>query len=357
MSRSRKNWNHLVDETGNYYDISSSQGVKGRKGERGLTGAKGDDGRVGQKGVKGDEGPAGPVFIWKGTVPSSQDLPIALRGTNGWTYQAEDTGFFHVSNGDRSYSVIETLDLIKGDAGDRGVKGDEGDKGDEGEKGGKGEKGDPFTFADFTESQKEELKGEPGPQGEGGEKGDPLSFDDLDADQKEELKGEKGSPSDGAIPEVPNNNNLYLRQFNNWVSSARYRPQDSRTGLNINSVTGYGNPSYSVTNPLNRKYAFAVGSVAEGNSYAWTSFYILQDNHNCFARQSLYVKSFAENQGNGQEVAVKANLRSMRTALRQAISDAVDFDDLKSKLLTRLDLLEAEFQDADPNEPASDPAN
>ena len=341
MSRAKKNWDHLVDETGNYYDISSSQGVKGQKGSPGLTGPKGDDGQMGRKGTKGDIGPAGPLFIWKGRVPTSADLPPALPGTNGWTYQTEDTGFFHVSNGNRTYSIVESVDVVKGDKGNPGDKGDLGVKGEKGVIGVKGAKGEVGE------------KGEAGVDADKGQKGEA----GIDADKGE--KGDKGDDAEETIPEAPNDNKTYLRKFNSWVASSKFTPGDTRSGLNINSVSGVGNPSYSVTNPHNKKYALAVGSVAQGNSRAFTAFYVRQNNNNCFVRNTMFVKSFAEGSADegGREVAVKANLRSMRAALRQAVSEAVDFDDLKSKLITRLDSLEAELQDEDPNNPPSDPAD
>lgn len=50
----------------------------------------------------------------------------------------------------------------KGDTGEQGIQGIQGEKGDKGER---GEKGDPFTYADFTAEQLDDLKGENGKDG------------------------------------------------------------------------------------------------------------------------------------------------------------------------------------------------
>ena len=58
MSRSKKNWNELVDFYGNYLDLSNLKGVvgpKGGAGQKGDTGQKGDDGPDGPKGDAGAE--------------------------------------------------------------------------------------------------------------------------------------------------------------------------------------------------------------------------------------------------------------------------------------------------------------
>ena len=353
VGRSKKNWDHLVDETGNYYYIDPTLGIKGQKGGQGPIGMDGPKGEGGRQGPKGEQGEAGPVFLWKGRVPTAQDLPVAFPGTNGWTYQVEETGFFHVSNGNRTYSVVENFDLIKGNQGEEGQKGATGRPGDKGEPGRDGYKGEVGGIGGVGQKgQKGEVeKGQKGVLGTQGQKG-----------QKGEVeKGQKGAPGpegEANFPEPPQNNNLYLRKYGSWVSSDKYSPSDLRTGQNINSVTGSGNPSYSSTNPHNKKFAFAVGSVSPGNNYAWTTFYIRQGNNNCFMRNNLFVKSYAEGEGEGgQEVAVKANLRSMRTALLDAISESVDFDDLKAKLTTRLTALEVELQDSDPSDFPADPTN
>ena len=122
MGRSKKNWDHLVDQEGNYYDLTNALGPKGNQGDKGDPGQKGDRGRIGRRGLKGEPGvDAPPLFIWKGRVPTEADLPQAVPGTNGWTYQAEDTKYFYVSNADGTYTEVQNLDLIKGDSGDDGA--------------------------------------------------------------------------------------------------------------------------------------------------------------------------------------------------------------------------------------------
>lgn len=62
-------------------------------------------------------------------------------------------------------------------------------KGDVGEK---GEKGDPFTYEDFTEEQLASLKGEKGDKGQDGT----ITFEELTDEQKATLKGDKGDKGD-----------------------------------------------------------------------------------------------------------------------------------------------------------------
>ena len=156
MGRSKKNWDHLVDEEGNYYYIDPLNGIKGQKGATGRIGMTGQKGQTGGKGSKGDPGPASTLFLWKGRVPTEADLPPALRGTNGHTYQAIDSGYFYVSNGDRTYTLVEYLNAIKGEKGEDGFEGAEGPKGDQGPDGEKGDEGP------------EGEKGEPGAAGNDG---------------------------------------------------------------------------------------------------------------------------------------------------------------------------------------------
>lgn len=60
-------------------------------------------------------------------------------------------------------------------------------------------KGEPFTFADFTAEQLEDLKVK-GDVGEKGEKGDPFTYEDFTPEQLASLKGEKGDKGqDGTI--------------------------------------------------------------------------------------------------------------------------------------------------------------
>ena len=82
------------------------------------------------------------------------------------------------------------------------------------------------------------------------------------------------------------------------------------------------------------------------SSSGYGSFYVI-GNDAC-VRNDMYVRSRAENDNpKGQRVATVSNSRSMMSGMRQAILGAVDFDNLKSRLLNKLEELEnsAEFSE------------
>ena len=67
MSRSKKNWDHLVNPYGEY-----DFGATVQKGERGPVGARGPVGPAGPQGVrgpKGDRGEPANLWVWMGNVP------------------------------------------------------------------------------------------------------------------------------------------------------------------------------------------------------------------------------------------------------------------------------------------------
>ena len=75
------------------------------------------------------------------------------------------------------------------------------------------------------------------------------------------------------------------------------------------------------------------------SSSGYGSFYVI-GNDAC-VRNDMYVRSRAENDNpKGQRVATVSNSRSMMSGMRQAILGAVDFDNLKSRLLNKLEELE-----------------
>ena len=75
------------------------------------------------------------------------------------------------------------------------------------------------------------------------------------------------------------------------------------------------------------------------SSSGYGSFYVI-GNDAC-VRNDMYVRSHAENDNpKGQRVATVSNSRSMMSGMRQAILGAVDFDDLKTRLLNKLEELE-----------------
>lgn len=178
MSRSKKNWDVLIDKYGNYDFSGITNAIKGEKGDIGYQGQKGELGLTGGRGLTGDKGEAGGVFNWKGDVGSVAALPPANPDTLGDLYLANDTGIFHVSNGDGTYTELLDLTLVQGDKGEQG---DPGTDGLPGQMGAKGEKGD--------EGEKG-YKGDIGPEGSKGNKGD------------RGFKGQKGEPgldgSDGS---------------------------------------------------------------------------------------------------------------------------------------------------------------
>lgn len=221
MGRSKKNWDHLVDHEGNYYDLTNALGPKGPEGQKGDPGQKGDRGRIGRRGLKGEPGSdAPPLLIWKGRVPTEADLPQAVPGTNGWTYQAEDTKYFYVSNADGTYTEVQNLDLIKGEAGEDGATAyelalDNGFSGTEAEwleslKGEKGETGDEGKSAyevaqdnGFTGTEPEWLESLEAEDGVDGDSAYEIAVDEgfqgTEAEWLESLKGEPGD-TPGSIP-------------------------------------------------------------------------------------------------------------------------------------------------------------
>ena len=118
--------------------------------------------------------------------------------------------------------------------------------------------------------------------------------------------------------------------------------EDFSPGKNWNHTAGVyinGWDHSKVDNPTNdpdinkHTYTLLVSSSGYG------SFYVI-GNDAC-VRNDMYVRSRAENDNpKGQRVATVSNSRSMMSGMRQAILGAVDFDDLKSRLLNKLEELE-----------------
>ena len=120
------------------FTVDQLASLKGETGERGPEGPQGIQGKTGEKGdvgPKGDQGPQGP------------------KGADGvMSFEA---------------LTEEQKQSLKGDVGPQGKQGPPGPEGPQGKEGPpgakgsdgeKGPKGDPFTYADFTEEQKESLK-------------------------------------------------------------------------------------------------------------------------------------------------------------------------------------------------------
>ncbi len=87
MSKTKSNWDALVDYDGNYYNPligtggGGGGGGSGQKGDTGATGAQGPTGPSGAQGVqgnpgqKGDDGTPAPLLEYQGSVPTVGNLP------------------------------------------------------------------------------------------------------------------------------------------------------------------------------------------------------------------------------------------------------------------------------------------
>ena len=118
--------------------------------------------------------------------------------------------------------------------------------------------------------------------------------------------------------------------------------EDFSPGQNWNHIAGvyingYGHSK--VNNPTNDSDINKHTYTLMVNSSGYGSFYVI-GNDAC-VRNDMYVRSRAENDNpKGQRVATVSNSRSMMSGMRQAILGAVDFDDLKTRLLNKLEELE-----------------
>ena len=173
MSRTKKNWDNLVDYYGNYIDLNNLGGVPGDKGEvgnKGDTGPKGDDGTQGEKGEPGLDAP--PFLTWGGEYADKGSLPPSDPDKNGYVYRAADSGFLYIDNGDGSFTEVDTLNAIQGPEGEKGEPGKEGDKGEGGDKGEPGDKGEVGKEGPEGEKGVDGTEGDPGQKGQTGDQGD-----------------------------------------------------------------------------------------------------------------------------------------------------------------------------------------
>lgn len=130
MSRSKKNWDFLVDERGNYKSIAGFKGGKGLKGDKGAKGTE-TKGDKGSKGADGQKGEGRQILNFKGNVPNEAALGGIVGAVNGDVYLTEDTSelFVYV---DGNWIVLNGVTApLKGEKGQKGQKG-EGDKGEKG---------------------------------------------------------------------------------------------------------------------------------------------------------------------------------------------------------------------------------
>ena len=174
MSRSKKNWDFLVNREGNYLNVYGQglKGERGRKGEPGKTGnkgkkgEKGEDGPFGDKGLKGERGFRGfkgntgtpsPLFDFQGSTPLESDLLLKPEVIAHVWHVEEDNGLNTFSGRPNVWVRLTSADFVKGEQGVEGLPGPTGDKGDpgfdgtDGEDGDKGQKGEAGTDGDKGE--------------------------------------------------------------------------------------------------------------------------------------------------------------------------------------------------------------
>jgi collagen type IV alpha len=176
MSRSKKNWDFLVNYEGNYLNVYGQglKGERGRKGEPGKTGNKGKkgergfDGPIGDKGEKGERGARGfkgnmgtpsPLFNFQGSTPLESDLLLKPEVIAHVWHVEEDNGLYTFSGRPTVWVRLTSAEFVKGEPGVEGLEGlpgPTGDKGDPGYNGVDGEKGQKGEEAEDGE------KGEPG---------------------------------------------------------------------------------------------------------------------------------------------------------------------------------------------------
>ena len=177
MSRSKKNWDYLVDDRGNYKPWPNGGGGKGggsgAKGEKGSAGAKGEPGTAGTKGQKGDK----------------------LK-------------FDDLTAGDR--------DKLKGESGDSGDKGNKGDKGGPGPKGASGGKGDTGSIGPKGSDGAGGVKGDEGDKGEKGEAKQVLTFKGK-VPTEADLSGIVGAVN-GDVYLAEDTDTLYVYADGSWVA-------------------------------------------------------------------------------------------------------------------------------------------
>lgn len=255
MSRSKKNWDHLVDYKGNYDFGATIQ--KGERGPIGARGPKGNPGPQGRIGEKGEQGAPANLWTWKGNFPYVLDLPVAAPGTNGDTYFVDDTSSFYVSNGDYSYFIIDNFEHVKGNKGEPGIE----------EPGGEGTWGRELQLI------------------EGELQGQWVRAVDLRGD---DMEGRLNVPSFKVGPDIDNENrSQILMEVSNthileaveeensstlWESWTVARPPASYmqnpTGVDFGNgfFLAWGGPSY--TNPLYGQIAANLGISTDGKEWS-----------------------------------------------------------------------------------------
>ena len=157
--------------------------------------------------------------------------------------------------------------------------------------------------------------------------------------------GSGGDSIDYVGKQNDNSNHLATTKYiKNYVDNNVLKNivEDFSPGKNWNHTAGVyidGWEHSKVNNPTNDSDINKHTYTLMVNSSGYGSFYVI-GNDAC-VRNDMYVRSRAENDNpKGQRVATVSNSRSMMSGMRQAILGAVDFDDLKTRLLNKLEELE-----------------
>lgn len=156
-----------IGETGE----KGSRGERGFRGFSGSTGAKGDNG---EKGDIGEKGAPSAIFAFQGQVATTDELALITQKQIGYVWQVELDDSLWAWDGSDFIRLAEALEAIKGEKGETGqtIKGEKGLPGELGGNGSNGEKGETGS------------KGEPGINGSKGENG---------SNGTNGIKGEPGS--------------------------------------------------------------------------------------------------------------------------------------------------------------------
>lgn len=178
MSRSKRNWDYLVDDQGRYKPWAG--GGSGAKGNKGIKGDQGPQGERGEKGVKGEEGKSikgekgspSPVLSYQGEVTDESDLLSISASAGDVYYVINESALYVYTAGDDWLRLTNVTQPIKGEPG---VKGQKGEEGPLGQKGTRGEKGDTGSDGIGLAGPKGDTgnKGEKGEEGSDGDKGEP----------------------------------------------------------------------------------------------------------------------------------------------------------------------------------------
>lgn len=151
MSRSKRNWDFLIDSKGNYNPNLKGSGGGGQKGAAGQKGDKGAIGAPGSISIDGSINVPGPPSqpcsnAGEGIIDDNGDIWVC-DGNGNWINSGPIQGPGGPDGdkgepGNKGESGQDGAAVDKGDLGPKGETGDKGDQGDEGDKGSGGDKGE-----------------------------------------------------------------------------------------------------------------------------------------------------------------------------------------------------------------------